>query len=114
MLFVPAPAVISPPEDNNQVYAVIPVSVEYTFPVELTQTDAGPVTVGTGKIFTVTGRLELDPFVHAFVPYTVTFPEDAAREKLTVMALVFAPEVMVPPAGSDHAYPVAPVIAATV
>jgi hypothetical protein len=114
MLVVPAPAVITPPEDIDQVYAVMPVSVVYIFPVEFTQTDAGPVIVGTGKIFTVTDRLELDPFIHIFVPYTVTFPEDATREKLTVMVLVFAPAVMVPPAGSDHIYPVAPVIAATV
>jgi hypothetical protein len=92
----------------------MPVSVVYIFPVECTQADAGPVIVGTGRIFTVIARLEPDPFVHVFVPYTVTFPEDAAKEKLTVMVLVFAPAVMVPPAGSDHTYPVAPVIAATV
>jgi methylglyoxal synthase len=68
MVFVPAPAVMTPPEDIDQVYAVMPVSVVYTFPVEFTQADAAPVIVGTGKIFKVTGRLELDPFIHAFVP----------------------------------------------
>jgi hypothetical protein len=68
MLIVPAPAVIIPPEDIDQVYADMPVSVVYIFPVECTQADAGPVIVGTGRIFMVTARLELDPFIHAFVP----------------------------------------------
>jgi methylglyoxal synthase len=79
MLFVPKPAVITPPGDIDQVYALMLASVVYMFPVEFTQAAAGPVIVGTGRIFTVTGRLELDPFVQAFVPYTVTFPEVAAR-----------------------------------
>ena len=67
---------------------------------------------GTG--LTVTLRLELAPFPQALVPKTVTLPEEADELKSTWIELVFAPEVMVAPAGTVQVYPVALVIVGTV
>ncbi len=54
MTFVPVPAVIVPPPETLQAYPVIPLSVVYVLPEELTQAVAGPVIVGTGNCETVT------------------------------------------------------------
>jgi hypothetical protein len=61
---VPFPEIIDPPVEMFQEYPVIPDSVEYIFPVELTLGVAGPATVGTGNGFTVTPKIVGDEAVH--------------------------------------------------
>jgi len=68
------------------------------------QTEAGPVTVGTGNGFTVTALLLGVPAAHELVPNTDTFPD--VVPKVTVMDVVPAPAVMVAPVGTLHVYPV--------
>ena len=63
---------------------------------------------------TVTGNVEIAPAVHGgLIPCTVTFPEVALPEKLTVIELVPAPDAKVAPGGKVHVYPVAFAIRAT-
>ena len=56
--------------------------------------------VGTGAVFTVKAIDPVGPVAHELVPVTVTFPDVAEAEKLTVIAVVPAPAVIVAPAGT--------------
>ena len=83
------------------VVLTVPIDSENTVPEE----------VGGIKVKGNDG--EALPVPQALMAETVILPDVAEVEKSTVMLFVFAPEVMVDPAGNDQLYPVAPATAAT-
>ena len=83
----------------------MPASVVYTFPVELTHAEAGPVIVGTGNASTVTLYTVAAAAVHpeplVYTTLTVCGP---AVFQVTVTELLarVPPAVIVPPPETTH------------
>ena len=83
-----------------QVYEVAPVPFKVTDDPEQIVVDGEAVAPTDGNGFTVTETEEDKPLLHEFVAATIMLPEPEAN--LTVMEVVFCPEVMIAPAGTVH------------
>ena len=90
-------------------YDVAPctVPVEYVW-LLLIHTDVDPVIDAGIPGVALTAKLRALPVPHPFTPATVTLPVVNDPLKLTVIAFVPAPLVIVAPAGTVHAYELAP------
>ena len=67
-----------------------------------------------GNGFTTTANVDAAPAPQEFVPATVTFPLIEPTGKSTVIIVVFAPAVIIAPAGTVQLYPVAFAMAETI